>query len=75
VPADMKNVAAEWDQWKSKQRLTGPNAVPDYAPPAQMNHLTWYETHNWAKPYPGEKKIYAPKDVPGAYIPSAENDG
>ncbi|WP_438452444.1 bifunctional YncE family protein/alkaline phosphatase family protein [Streptomyces asiaticus] len=75
VPADMKNVAAEWDQWKSKQRLTGPNAVPDYAPPAQMNHLTWYQTHNWAKPYPGEKKIYAPKDVPGAYIPSAENDG
>ncbi len=75
VPADMKNVAAQWDQWKSKQRLTGPNAVPDYAPPAQMNHLTWYETHNWAKPYPGEKKIYAPQDVPGAYIPSAENDG
>ncbi|MGW3426479.1 alkaline phosphatase family protein [Streptomyces melanosporofaciens] len=75
VPTDMKNVAAQWDQWKSKQRLTGPNAVPDYAPPAQMNHLTWYETHNWAKPYPGEKKIYAPKDVPGAYIPSAENDG
>ncbi|MGW3569595.1 phosphoesterase [Streptomyces sp. NPDC000941] len=75
VPADMKNVAAQWDQWKSKQRLTGPNAVPDYAPPAQMNHLTWYETHNWAKPYPGEKKIYAPQDVPGAAIPSAENDG
>ncbi|MFE2448326.1 alkaline phosphatase family protein [Streptomyces sp. NPDC059426] len=75
VPTDMKNVAAQWSQWKSKQRLTGPNAVPDYAPPAQMNHLTWYETHNWAKPYPGEKKIYAPQDVPGAYIPSAENDG
>ncbi|KUL50464.1 phosphoesterase [Streptomyces violaceusniger] len=75
VPADMKDVAAEWDQWKSKQRLTGPNAVPDYAPPAQMNHLTWYQTHNWAKPYPGEKKIYAPQDVPGAYIPSVENDG
>ncbi|MEU5023780.1 bifunctional YncE family protein/alkaline phosphatase family protein [Streptomyces milbemycinicus] len=75
VPADMKDVAAQWGQWKSKQRLTGPNAVPDYAPPAQMNHLTWYETHNWAKPYPGEKKIYAPQDVPGAAIPSAENDG
>ncbi|MFE5163306.1 alkaline phosphatase family protein [Streptomyces sp. NPDC056697] len=75
VPTDMKNVAAKWDQWKSKQRLTGPHAVPDYAPPAQMNHLTWYETHNWAKPYPGEKKIYAPQDVQGAYIPSAENDG
>ncbi|MFF9128254.1 alkaline phosphatase family protein [Streptomyces sp. NPDC014889] len=75
VPANMKNVAAEWNQWKSKQRLTGPQAVPDYAPPAQMNHFAWYESHNWTKPYPGEKKIHAPQDVPGAYIPSAENDG
>ncbi|WP_306192661.1 alkaline phosphatase family protein [Streptomyces sp. MK5] len=75
VPADKQQLAAEWDQWKSKQRLTGPGAVPDYANPAQMNHLTWYETHNWTKPYPGEKKIYAPKDVPGAYIPSSESEG
>ncbi|GHE05042.1 bifunctional YncE family protein/alkaline phosphatase family protein [Streptomyces alanosinicus] len=74
VPADKRSLAATWNAWKSKQRLTGPNAVPDYANPAQMNHLTWYETHNWATPYPGESKIYAPNDVPGAYIPSAEND-
>ncbi|MFJ4926220.1 alkaline phosphatase family protein [Streptomyces sp. NPDC088736] len=75
VPADMRPLASQWDTWKSQQRLTGPHAVPDYANPAQMNHLTWYQTHNWKQPYPGEKKIYAPKDVPGAYIPSAESDG
>lgn len=75
VPTGMENLAATWGQWKSKQRLTGPHAVPDYAPPAQMNHLAWYERYNWGKPYPGEKKIYAPQDVPGAFIPSAENDG
>ncbi|WBO68453.1 alkaline phosphatase family protein [Streptomyces camelliae] len=75
VPADKKSLVAQWNTWKSQQRLTGPNAVPDYANPAQMNHLTWYETHNWTKPYPGENRIYAPNDVPGAYIPSAENDG
>ncbi|MGW0800815.1 alkaline phosphatase family protein [Streptomyces sp. NPDC002692] len=75
VPADMRPLASQWDTWKSQQRLTGPQAVPDYANPAQMNHLTWYQTHNWKQPYPGEKKIYAPKDVPGAYIPSAESDG
>ena len=40
-----------------------------------MNHFTWYQAHDWTKPYPGEDKIYAPDDVPGAYIPSAENDG
>ncbi|MET7702445.1 bifunctional YncE family protein/alkaline phosphatase family protein [Streptomyces sp. NPDC005485] len=75
VPADRRQLAGEWDSWKSKQHLTGPNAKPDFANPAQMNHFTWYETHGWKTPYPGEKKIYAPKDVPGAFLPSSENDG
>ncbi|MFD7897182.1 alkaline phosphatase family protein [Streptomyces sp. NPDC059743] len=74
VPASMTALAKEWNDWKSHQRLTGPNAVPDYAPPAQMDRLTWYETHNWSKPYPGDSKIHAPKDVPGAYIPSSDTD-
>lgn len=75
VPAGKESLAAAWDAWKSKQHLTGTHAIPDYANPIQMNHLTWYQTHNWTRPYPGEKKIYAPNDVPGAYIPSAESDG
>ncbi|MGV9245342.1 alkaline phosphatase family protein [Streptomyces sp. NPDC003710] len=75
VPADKQEVAAQWERWKSHQRLTGPSAVPDYANPAQMNHFTWYQTHGWKKPYPGENKIFSPEDVPGAYIPSSESDG
>lgn len=75
VPADKHALAAKWENWKSKQRLTGPNAIPDFANPAQMNHFTWYQTHEWKKPYPGEDKIFAPDDVPGAYIPSSESDG
>jgi YVTN family beta-propeller protein len=74
IPAAEKAVASKWDAWKSQQRLTGPNAVPDFANPAQMNHFTWYQTHDWTKPYPGENKIFAPDDVPGAYIPSADTD-
>ncbi|MGW0997112.1 alkaline phosphatase family protein [Streptomyces sp. NPDC002523] len=75
VPADKQAVAAKWDNWKSHQRATGPNALLDFANPAQMNHFSWYEAHEWTKPYPGEKKIFAPEDVPGAYIPSSESDG
>jgi len=75
VPADKRQLAAQWQQWAGQQRLTGPNAVPDYANPAQMNHLTWYQTHGWTQPYPGENKIYAPDQVPGGYLPSAESDG
>ncbi|RAG85874.1 phosphoesterase [Streptacidiphilus pinicola] len=75
VPPAESALAAQWDTWKSQQHLTGPNAVPDYANPAQMNHLVWYQTHNWTTPYPGETKIYAPNQVPGAYLPSSETDG
>jgi YVTN family beta-propeller protein len=75
VPADKQPLAAQWQKWKGQQRLTGPNATADYANPAQMNHFTWYETHGWTQPYPGEDKIFSPDQVPGAYLPSAESDG
>jgi YVTN family beta-propeller protein len=74
VPAAEQSVASQWDAWKAQQHLTGPNAKPDYANPAQMNHFTWYQSHDWAKPYPGETRIYAPDGVPGAYIPSTDTD-
>ncbi|WP_318306597.1 bifunctional YncE family protein/alkaline phosphatase family protein [Amycolatopsis solani] len=75
VPADKEQVAAQWQEWTTHQRLTGPNAVADYANPAQMNHFTWYQTHGWRQPYPGEAEVVAPDRVPGAYLPSAESDG
>ncbi|MFE4971663.1 alkaline phosphatase family protein [Kitasatospora sp. NPDC056651] len=74
-PAAERAVAAQWDTWKSQQRLTGPNAAPDRANPAQMEHLVWYQAHNWTTPYPGENAILAPNDVPGAFLPPAETDG
>jgi hypothetical protein len=40
-----------------------------------MNHFTWYQTHDWVVPYPGEDTIYTPENVPGAYLPSPESDG
>ncbi|MEZ0073695.1 bifunctional YncE family protein/alkaline phosphatase family protein [Planotetraspora sp. GP83] len=75
VPADKKEIAAKWGAWKSQQRFAGPDAKADSANPAQMNHFSWYEAHDWTKPYPGETAIYTPDQVPGAYIPSSENDG
>ncbi|MFE7413918.1 alkaline phosphatase family protein [Streptomyces laurentii] len=75
VPADQQAMATTWEKWKGQQRLSGPGARPDVANPAQMNHFTWYQAHGWKKPYPGENRILAPKDVPGAFIPAAETDG
>jgi YVTN family beta-propeller protein len=75
VPQAEQGLAAQWKTWASHQRLTGAHAVPDYANAEQMNRYTWYQTHAWTKPYPGDSKVYAPNDVPGAYLPSAESDG
>ncbi|WP_406158176.1 phosphoesterase [Streptomyces sp. NBC_00882] len=75
VPRAEQELAAQWKTWASHQRLTGAHAVPDYANAEQMNRYTWYQTHAWTKPYPGDSKVYAPNDVPGAYLPSAESDG
>ncbi|MFB9836976.1 alkaline phosphatase family protein [Actinoallomurus acaciae] len=74
VPAAEQQVAAQWQKWQSQQHFTGPLAKADSANPEQMNHFTWYQTHGFAKPYPGETKVYAPDKIPGAYIPSSDTD-
>ncbi|SDK60225.1 bifunctional YncE family protein/alkaline phosphatase family protein [Nonomuraea jiangxiensis] len=75
VPADKKDVAAKWETWKSRQQFTGPTARPDSASPEQLNRFSWYEAHDWKKPYPGESKIYTPDEVPGADIRTSDTDG
>jgi hypothetical protein len=74
VPASMQTVAAQWTQWQSQQHLTGPGARPDYANNEQMNRFTWYQTHNWSTPYPGDSKILTPVQVPGAYFGSTDTN-
>jgi hypothetical protein len=75
VPADMQAIAAEWEAWAGKQHLAGKGALADYANPEQMNRYTWYEVHGWKLPYPGDSKIHAPSQVPGAFIPNREVEG
>ena len=72
VPANMQAIAAQWATWLKQQRTTGPRAVPDFANPEQMNRYVWYQTTGWKKPYPGDSKIYAPDQVPGATLPPSD---
>ncbi len=74
VPASAAPLAKAWGTWAQKQHFSGRQARADYAHPEQMNRYTWYQAHNWTKPYPGDEKLYLPKEVPGAAIPSAEVD-
>jgi YVTN family beta-propeller protein len=70
----MPATAAAWKSWLAKQHTTGNGAIADYANPEQMNRYTWYQAHDWKVPYPGDKAIYLPSKVPGAYIPSADTN-
>jgi len=72
IPAKDRKVAAEWKAWITKQHTSGNGAVPDYADPEQMSRYTWYADHAWKVPYPGDPKVYAPAQVPGAYVPSSD---
>ena len=72
VPAKEQATAAAWQAWIKRQHTTGNGAIPDYADPEQMNRYTWYQAHEWKVPYPGDTKVYAPAQVPGAYIPSSD---
>lgn len=74
VPAKEVPTAAAWKAWLKKQHTTGKGARADFANPEQMDRYTWYETHDWKVPYPGDRRIYLPSKVPGAYIPNPDAD-
>jgi YVTN family beta-propeller protein len=77
IPASEKTVATQWQKWSEKQHFTGTaghDAVPDYDNPNLMNRWTWYQTHHWTAPYPGDAKIYGPDDVPGIPAGSADHN-
>jgi hypothetical protein len=72
VPTEEQATVATWQAWLAKQHTTGNGARPDVANPEQMNRYTWYQTHRWKVPYPGDSEIYVPSQVPGGYIPSPD---
>jgi YVTN family beta-propeller protein len=74
VAAEDAPIARAWGTWAQKQHFTGRQAKADYAHPELMNRYTWYQTHNWKTPYPGDAKVYLPSQVPGGSIPSPETD-
>jgi len=74
VPGRYVSTSAAWEKWSAKQHLTGRRAQADYANPELFNRWTWYQTHHWDLPYPGDPKIYLPSEVPGAALPGSDVD-
>ena len=60
----------QWVGWSRDGRFNGKGATQDWANPAQLNRLDWYSAHGWEVPYPGDKTILSPSQVPGRNLPS-----
>ncbi|MCU4185288.1 bifunctional YncE family protein/alkaline phosphatase family protein [Acidiferrimicrobium sp. IK] len=69
VPASEAGVYQQWVEWARNNHFGVTNAIPDFANAAQLNHYDWYSAHNWTTPYPGEKTIVGPNQVPGHQLP------
>ncbi|MDX6258087.1 MAG: hypothetical protein QOJ11_4421 [Frankiales bacterium] len=65
VPAAAKDIAAQWQGWSAHQQFGGGKPLADASNPAMLNRLDWYTATGWTKPYPGDKAILGPYQVPG----------
>jgi YVTN family beta-propeller protein len=70
IPASQRAVYEQWVVWSRDGRFNGKGAIQDWANPAQLNRLDWYSAHDWKVPYPGDKKILSPYQVPGHNLPA-----
>jgi YVTN family beta-propeller protein len=59
--AKVKVLRAAWLK-KKKQVFKGKLTKPDSEDPDTVNHLNWYETTGYVRPYPGESKVRPPSD-------------
>ena len=60
---------------KMKQRMfAGKYHIPDSEDADTVNHLNWYETTNFVKPYPGESKVRPASDFRHRVAPKGDDD-
>jgi YVTN family beta-propeller protein len=65
VTPETQELAKQWTEWsnKNKGHFSGKNASPDELNANMLNHVTWYATKGFDKPYPGEDKALTPAEV------------
>ncbi|MCZ8511684.1 bifunctional YncE family protein/alkaline phosphatase family protein [Paenibacillus filicis] len=65
VTAEKEDIQKKWMEWsdKNKDSFAGENASPDKVNANMLNHVIWYATSGFDKPYPGEQKVLTPDEV------------
>jgi YVTN family beta-propeller protein len=59
----LNGVRRAWAQ-ASLKMFAGNRYKPDAENPALLNRAIWYASTDFKKPYPGDPKVYLPKEVP-----------
>ena len=59
--AAVKSLRAAWLK-KKAQIFAGKLTKPDAEDPDTVNHLNWYLTTGFTRPYPGESKVRPPSE-------------
>ncbi|BEP13540.1 alkaline phosphatase family protein [Acidothermaceae bacterium B102] len=72
VPAAVQPIADLWAGWSAHQNFGGGKPEADASNPALLNRIDWYTATGWTKPYPGDKAILSPYQVPGWDKPSLD---
>jgi len=75
-PKDNPKVRALRKAWlqKKAQIFAGKLTKPDSEDPDTVNHLNWYMSTGFTRPYPGEKTVRPPSDFNGV-APAGDPDG
>jgi hypothetical protein len=70
----VKALRAGWMK-KKTEIFAGKYQKPDSEDPDTVNHMIWYETTNYTRPFPGEKKVRPASDFNKAAPTKADDDG
>ncbi len=69
----VKALRAAWQQ-KKAEIFAGKLTKPDSEDPDTVNHLNWYMSTGFTRPYPGEKTVRPPSEFNNP-APAGDNDG
>jgi hypothetical protein len=71
--AAVKALRAAWLN-KKAQIFAGKLTKPDAEDPDTVNHLNWYQSTEFKRPYPGETTVRPPSDFKNAAPTKADDD-
>jgi hypothetical protein len=63
-PGSTTPMQRAWTRASAAMGFADPNSVPDENAENVLNRAIWYATKGFDRPYPGDRKVLRPQDVP-----------